>query len=135
MQNVMQKAQELAEAILTSEVYTHMKELEEEAQNDPEASRAMEDMIAKRKKVEDILTTKNMDREELNRASKEMQQAEETMNQNGKILELKKARKDFSTMMDNVNRILRLIITGEIQDEDVGFSGCGGDCSGCSGCG
>lgn len=135
MQNVMQKAQELAEAILASEVYTSMKELEEKVQNDPEASGAMEDVMVKRKKVEEILTQKNMDREELDRAGKEMQLADEKMNQNAMIIELKKARKDFSTMMDNVNRILRLIITGEVQEEDVGFAGCSGNCSGCSGCG
>ena len=135
MQQVMQKAQELAEAILESEVYTHMKDIEEKAQSDPEASAALNDMMEKRKRVEDILTSKNMDRDVLNRANREMQLAEERMNRNEKILELKKARKDFSTMMDNVNRILRLIITGEIQDEDVGMAGCPGNCSGCRGCG
>ena len=34
---------------------------------------------------------------------------------------------------DNVNRILRLVITGETEDEKGG-SGCSGNCSGCSGC-
>ena len=38
------------------------------------------------------------------------------------IEELKDARKEFTSMMDNVNRILRLIITGEIREDDV--SGC-----------
>ena len=66
-------------------------------------------------------------------ASREMEEAEERMNANGMIGTLKEYRKDFQTMMDNVNRILRLVITGETEDENGG-SGCSGNCSGCSGC-
>lgn len=134
MKNVMQKAQELADAVVASDVYTKMKALEEEVQNDEAAASAMQKMIEKRKIVEDVLTTKNMDREELNRASREMQQAEKEMNENEKIQALKAARKDFSTMMDNVNRILRLVITGEIREEDTGIGSCSGSCDSCSGC-
>ncbi len=134
MRNVMQKAQELADAVVASDVYNRMKDLEEEVQNDEAAAAAMQKMIEKRKIVEDVLTTKNMDREELNRASREMQQAEAEMNQNEKIQALKAARKDFSNMMDNVNRILRLVITGEIQEEDTGLGGCSGSCDSCAGC-
>ncbi len=135
MLEVMQKAQELAEAVVASSVYTRMKELEEEVSNDEGAALAMETMVSSRKRVEEILTMKNMDPEELKQASQVMQQAEKSMNENEKILALKQARKDFSTMMDNVNRILRLVITGEIREEDVTDTGCSGSCEGCSGCG
>ena len=47
--------------------------------------------------------------------------------------QLQDARRAFTAMMDNVNRILRLVITGETGDEDTG-SGCSGNCSGCAGC-
>ncbi len=135
MREVMKKAQELAEAVLASDIYTKMKQLEEEVNNDPEASAAMQDMIAKRKRVEDILSSKDMDPEELSRAGMEMQEAEKVMNSKDAILNLKAARKEFSTMMDNVNRILRLVITGEVQDDDISQTGsCSGDCSRCSGC-
>ena len=134
MREVMQKAQELAEAVLASNVYTKMKELEEEVQADPEAAAAMQTMIDRRKRVEDILSSKNMDPEELSRAGQEMQEAEAEMNRNAKIQVLKAARKEFSTMMDNVNRILRLVITGEVEQDDVVSVSCSGNCSGCSGC-
>ena len=133
MQNVMQKAQELAEAILDSGVYTQMKQLEETVQNDAGAAQAMATMIEKRKQVEDVLSMKDMDPEDLARASDEMEQAEREMNANEKIQALKAARKDFQTMMENVNRILRLVITGEVQEDDV-EGGCSGNCAKCSGC-
>ena len=134
MRNVMMKAQELAEAILDSEIYRKMKQQEADVKHDPEAAAALSDMIEKRGKVEDILSSANMDANELAEASREMEEAEKRMNENGMIKTLKEYRKDFQTMMDNVNRILRLVITGQTEDEDGRSSGCSGNCSGCSGC-
>ena len=133
MREVMNKAQELAEAILDSEVYRKMKEQENAVRKDPEAAKALGDMIEKRQKVETVLSSASMDPDELAQASREMEEAEQRMNDNGMIQELKNRRKDFQTMMDNVNRILRLVITGQVEDEN-GSAGCSGDCSGCSGC-
>ena len=135
MRNVMQKAQELAEAVVASDLYTRMKQLEEEVTQDPEASGAMNNMIAKRKRVEEVLSTKNMKPDDLAQASLEMEAAETAMNSNEKIQALKAARKDFSDMMNNVNRILRLVITGEVEEDDFSASvSCGGNCANCSGC-
>lgn len=134
MRNVMIKAQELAEAILDSEIYTRMKKQENDVKRDPGAGAALSDMIEKRSRVENILSSANMDPNELAEASREMEEAEQRMNDNEMIKTLKEYRKDFQTMMDNVNRILRLVITGETEDENGGSAGCGGNCSGCSGC-
>ena len=133
MREVMNKAQELAEAILDSEVYQKMKDQENAVRKDPEAAKAMGEMIEKRQRVETVLSSANMDPNELAQASKEMEEAEQRMNSNAMIQELKDRRKDFQTMMDNVNRILRLVITGQVEDES-GAPGCSGNCSGCSGC-
>ena len=133
MRNVMMKAQELAESILDSEIYQKMKQQENAERRDPEAAEALGDMIEKRNRVETILSAANMDPNELAEASREMEEAEKRMNENTMIQSLKDYRKDFQTMMDNVNKILRLVITGETED-DTKFSGCGGNCSGCSGC-
>ena len=134
MRNVMMKAQELAEAILDSEVYQKMKQQENEVKRDPDAAKALGDMIEKRNRVETILSSTDMKPDELAEASREMEEAETRMNENEKIRTLKDYRKDFQTMMDNVNRILRLVITGETEDENGGSSGCSGNCSACSGC-
>ena len=133
MRTVMTKAQELAEAILDSEVYQKMKQQEIAVRRDPEAAGALGDMIEKRQRVETILSSAEMDPNTLAEASREMEEAENRMNSNPMISTLKEYRKDFQTMMDNVNKILRLIITGETDDENGG-AGCSGNCSGCSGC-
>ena len=135
MKDVMQKAQELAEAILASDVYRKMKELEETVQADPGAAEKVGILMEKRQRVENLLTSKGMDPEELKRANEEMVRAEAEMNANEKVAALKAARKNFSTMMDNVNRILRLVITGEVEEDDFSATvSCGGNCANCSGC-
>ena len=133
MREVMMKAQELAEAVLDSETYRKMKQLEGEVRRDPEAAALLGEMIEKRNRVESILSSADMKPEELAEASREMEAAEARMNENEKIRTLKSSRKDFQTMMDNVNRILRLVITGEVEGQS-GSAACSGDCSGCSGC-
>lgn len=127
----MKKAQELAEAVLDSEVYTRMHTLELKMNKDEEAAKAVSDMIEKRKAVEDILASAELDPDALARASEEMEAAEKHMNEVGLVKELKEARAEFSEMMNNVNRILRLVITGEV--EESGHGGCTGDCASCGG--
>ena len=134
MRNVMMKAQELAEAILNSEIYQKMKQQEAATRRDPEAAKALADMIEKRNRVESVLSDASMDPSELAEASREMEEAEQRMNDNEMIKKLKDYRKDFQTMMDNVNRILRLVITGEVEEENSGNTGCTGNCNGYSGC-
>ena len=134
MRAVMTKAQELAEEILNSEIYQKMKKLEGVVRHDPEAAEALGDMIEKRSRVETILSSADMDPNELAKASAEMEEAEKRMNSNEKIIELKEARKDFQTMMDNVNQILRLVITGQVDEGRSGAAACSGNCSSCSGC-
>ena len=128
------KAQELAEAILDSEIYQNMKKQESAVRKDPEAAEALGCMMEKRSRVEEILSSANMDPNELAKASQEMEDAEKRMNSNEMIRQLKENRKDFQTMMDNVNKILRLVITGETEDETRARTACSGNCSGCSGC-
>ena len=134
MEEVMQRAEELAQAVLRSDLYNRMRDLEEEVQEDPAAAGAMQTMIDRRKQVEDLLISSHMDREILIAANRDMQEAEAAMNANPKIQELKKARKAFSDMMNNVNRVLRIVITGEVDEGDIA-AGCSGSCEGCSGCG
>ena len=134
MREVMMKAQELAEAILNSDIYQKMKTQEASVRHDPAAAAALGDMIEKRQRVESILSSADMDANLLAEASREMEEAEKRMNENEMIQTLKSCRNDFQTMMDNVNKILRLVITGEVEKENGGSTGCSGNCSCCSGC-
>ena len=129
MNNVMHKAQELAEAIVESSIYQRMHAAELQVNKDEEAVKAVSDFVEKRQKVENILASNNMDHNELAEAGKAMEEAEKHLNEVPLIKEMQESRKEFTQMMENVNRILRLVITGETEEE----CDCGGDCGGCSG--
>lgn len=129
MQNVMHKAQELAEAILESNVYQRMHAAELQVNKDEAAVKAVSDFVEKRQTVENLLASNNLDHEELAKAGKAMEEAEKTLNAVPLVHEMQEARQEFTQMMENVNRILRLVITGETEEE----CDCGGDCGGCTG--
>ena len=127
MREVMQKAQELAEAIVESSIYQRMHAAELQVNKDEEAVKAVAEFVEKRQAVETVLAHSDMDHELLARAGEEMEEAEKRLNEVPLVKEMQEARKEFTQMMENVNRILRLVVTGETDD------GCSGDCSGCSG--
>ena len=127
MREVMQKAQELAEAIVESSVYQRMHAAELQVNKDEAAGKAVAEFVEKRQAVETVLAQSDMDHEQLARVGEEMEEAEKRLNEVPLVKEMQEARKEFTQMMENVNRILRLVVTGETDD------GCSGDCSGCSG--
>ncbi len=131
MQQVLEQAQKLGEAILNSDVYQRMHKAELQVTVDPEASKAIAEVIEKRQQVEKILTEANADKNALAEAGAAMEAAEKHMNEVPLVKELQEFRAEFTQMMDNVNRLLRLIITGETGEEETG--GCSGSCSSCGG--
>lgn len=140
MNNVMHKAQELAEAIVESSIYQRMHAAELQVNKDEEAVKAVSDFVEKRQAVENILASNNLNHDELAEAGKAMEEAEKHLNEVPLIKEMQESRQEFTQMMENVNRILRLVITGETEDEcDCGghhhhHGGCSGSCESCSGC-
>ena len=132
MNNVMHKAQELAEAIVESSIYQRMHAAELQVNKDEEAVKAVSDFVEKRQAVENILASNNMDHAALAEAGKAMEEAEKKLNEVPLIKEMQQSRQEFTQMMENVNRILRLVITGETEEEHE-CSGCS-SCSSCGGC-
>ena len=127
MEKVLEQARLLAEAIAESDVYQKMHQCENDAMKDAEATRAIADFVEKRQKVESLLAEGNMDHTALAEASKAMEDAEKKVNEQPKVRAMQEARGEFTQMMNNVNQILRFIITGETEDN----SGCSGSCESC----
>ena len=130
MREVMMKAQALAEAILQSEVYKKMHELEDKVTSDEAATALISAYMEKRSDVELLLRSPEFDAEKVAAAGQELQDAEQAMEACTMVKDMREAQQSFQEMMDNVNRILRLVITGEVEG-----SGCTGNCASCGGCG
>ena len=132
MREVMMKAQALAEAILKSEVYKRMHDLEEQVTKDESATALISAYMEKRNDVELLLRSPEFDAEKVAAAGQELQDAEQAMDNCTMVKDMREAQQSFQEMMDNVNRILRLVITGEVEDA---AGGCTGNCASCGGCG
>ena len=132
MRDVMMKAQALAEAICQSESYKTMHDLEEQVTKDEAATAAIAAYMEKRGNVELLLRSPEFDAEKVAAAGEELQAAEQAMEACTLVKEMREAQQNFQEMMDNVNRILRLVIAGEVEDA---ASGCTGNCASCGGCG
>ena len=102
MREVMQKAQELAESILDSEIYQTVKRLEGEVRHDEEAARLMGDMIACRQNVENILSASDMDPEQLKAAGEAMEEAEKTFERFQKCTEIYKKEADQGKSLEEL---------------------------------
>ena len=132
MREVMMKAQALAEAILQSEAYKTMHDLEERVTQDEAATSLISAYMEKRSNVELLLRSPDFDAEKVAAAGEELQNAEKAMEECSMVKDMREAQQTFQEMMDNVNRILRLVITGEVEDA---AGGCTGNCASCGGCG
>ena len=131
MRNVLEQAEQLAQAILDSEEYAGMRMAEQAVTHSEDAMEAMNDFMEKRQAVEEMLANADLDSDALAQASQDMEDAEARMEKNELIAQMNKHRSAFTGMMGSVNQIIRFVITGETGEEGAG---CGGSCSSCSGC-
>ncbi len=132
MREVMMKAQALAEAVANCEIYKTMHELEGKVTQDEAATAAIAAYMEKRSNVELLLRSPEFDAEKVAAAGQELEEAEKAMNECAMVKDMREAQEKFQEVMDNVNRILRLVITGEVEDA---AGGCTGNCASCGGCG
>ena len=76
------------------------------------------------------MSSEPIDPVRLAQAGQALEEAESVMNAHPLVMEAKKCDEAYHAMMENVNRLLRLIVEGEGD----GGSGCTGSCETCSGC-
>jgi len=132
MNQVFLKTRELGDAIMQSEEYKAMKEAEDRAMGNAEAAAAMGQYMEARQKIEALLEKDNPDAEELKKLSAEMDVTQQRLSLIDDVQALTEARERFSNLIEQVNQVLKFIITGQMTEPK---SGCGGSCGSCGGCG
>lgn len=133
MKNVLAQAEKLAETILVSNEYQGMHAAEQAVMRDAEATQTIALFMEKRQQVESILADNDLDHGALAKAGEELEAAEKVMNELALLKTMQEARNEFTQMMQNVNQIIRLVVTGETEEAEES-GGCSGSCSSCSGC-
>ncbi len=129
MENVLNRAEQLAEAILESEEYIKVRLSEQAVTHDEQAAQLIADYSAKRAEVENVLAQNQMDHQQLADAGKALELAEKAMDEYPLLKDMRENRERFNSMMKQVNQLIKLVVTGEKDEED----GCTGSCDTCGG--
>lgn len=129
MNEVFEKTQALGEALLESPEYKAMREAEEAVRNHETASVMLEQFGAHKHALESLFEQENPDAEAVRLHTESMQSLQKQLNETDVVAAMNEARRAFSQIIQQVNQVLQFMITGEMES-----SGCGGNCSGCSGC-
>ena len=132
MEKVLNQAEILAETILESDEYIAMRLAEQAAMRDEKCTSLFAAYTEKRHQVEEILADPAMDPNDLSKAGEELEAIEKAIDQNLTIKTMRAASNTFNEMMQNVNKIIRVIVNGE-EDQSEEPSGCTGSCSSCGG--
>ncbi len=131
MKTVLEQAEKLASSILDSDEFLGMRLAEQAVTHDPEATRLIADFIEKRQRVEELLSQNDLDQGTLATAGDEMEEAQLRMNECPLVQKMQAARADFTNMMNQVNALIRFVVTGETEQPE---ESCAGSCETCDGC-
>ena len=131
MENVLNQAEQLAEAILESEEYIKMRLAEQAALKDEQAAALISAYTEQRTAVETLLSSNDLDHTSLAAASAKLENIQKAIDENAMLSTMRDANDAFSQMMQQVNKIIKFVITGEQEEEE---SGCSGSCESCGGC-
>lgn len=125
MNEIMAKARELGEMIQSSEEMKNMKNAEIMQENNDEAQELLKEFNLQRMNLARDMQSNKISREE---AVKKNNEAFETLLEKSEVVKSYiEAKKEFDTMVNQINQILNFYITG--QDPN-----CTHDCSTCGGC-
>ena len=131
MNQVFLKTRELGDAIMQSEEYKAMKEAEDRAMANAVAAAAMSQYMEACQRIEALLEKDNPEPEALKKLSAEMDETQQRLSLIDDVQALTEARESFSNLIDQVNQVLKFIITGQMTETK---SSCGGSCGSCGGC-
>lgn len=130
MDKVRECARALGEAIVDSEEFKNMQIAEKEAMTDTAATEAMGRYLELKEALGNVMCQPEPDPEQIAKYSEEMDEIQRALNATPSIDAMMSARQKFSEMMNQVNKILEFMITGEVEQS----GGCSGNCSSCGGC-
>lgn len=117
----------LGEAITETEEYKRFKEAEKAQQESQEATDQINDYNKLRNELALQIRNTNPPKEEIDKIRETLDKEFEKLRENPIIDEYIEANKAFTQLVENINNIIGMYVSGN-------QGGCGGSCSSCSGC-
>ncbi len=133
MNEIIEMAQSLGQAIADSEEIKVFREMEKIYYEDEEAQRVMQEYEDSRAKMTVKAKETGMTPENLALFQKEMKSSMDKLMANKTVKEYLEAKSNFNEIIKRVNAIISFCIQGEEQDL-ASEGGCSGNCGSCGGC-
>lgn len=133
MNEILEMAQSLGQAIADSEEIKVFREMEKIYYEDEEAQRVMQEYEDSRAKMTVKAKETGMTPENLALFQKEMKNSMDKLMANKTVKEYLEAKSNFNEIIKRVNAIISFCIQGEEQDL-ASEGGCSGNCGSCGGC-
>lgn len=128
---IFEKTRELAEAIMNTSAYKHMKDAETAVELSDTASKKLEDFNRLRQAFNHLMKD-HFDRQQADDLREQLRLANESLLHDTDILNMQQAQKAFQDLMNQINQHLRFYITGETATGCANESchGCASSCAG-----
>lgn len=133
MNEILELAQNLGQAIAKSEEMKVFQEMERIYNEDKEAQRVMNEYEAERAKMTVKAKETGMTPDSLKLFQGEMKKSMDKLMANKTVKEYLEAKSNFNDIIKKVNSIISFCIQGEEQ-ELASEGGCSGNCGSCGGC-
>ncbi len=125
---IFDKARELGLAVVNSEVYQNLKKAEAQQETDPEAIQLLKGYSDLRLELGKEIQAGTPTAERMEEIRTILNDEYKKVTENPVVAQFILAKNELEAVLNQMNTILSYYINGEQE------GGCGGDCSGCSGC-
>lgn len=134
MDNIIEKARELAKLIQADPSYKALNDAREKNDNDAELQDLIGKFNLKRIELNQAMSASERDQDKINAADAELKEIYQKIMTNENMIAYDKATNELSLIVNKVNRIISGAANGEDPDTIDTEASCTGSCSSCSGC-
>lgn len=127
-----EKSRELGELLVSTDEYRAVQEAETVFSSDELAQGKVKDFNDLQQTLQQMMQTAEPDQSAIGAMANSLREMQAELTELPAITAMNEAQAAFSTLLNQVNQVLRFVITGEVDEG----SDCGGNCSSCaSSCG
>ncbi|MBE5760691.1 MAG: YlbF family regulator [Clostridiales bacterium] len=136
MDAVFNKTQELGAALLETEAYAQMQQAEENFAKDEAAQALLNEYGSLQAQIGAALEAEEADPAKINQLNDRVLEIQQELYENSAFIAVNEARENFARIINQVNQILKFMITGEVDSPEEGgctedmCASCGGHCHG-----
>ncbi len=129
---IIEKAKELGIALSESEEFRAMNEAQCAMETDKDLMGKINEFNHKQSRIMELLGADEGDQAQINALSAQLEALRTELVENEAFVKMLETQSTFQALMQRVNRAIGMCIGADVEENEE--TGCGGQCSGCSGC-